>query len=173
MKENAADAKNDRKFMEWYDTMHNDPYERYREAPKGCRDTFFAVLAGLAIAMFLIFCVGCKSQAVPVTHDSVRVEFKHDSVYIFKHDSVFRDRWRAGDTVYVVTEKWQTLYRDQLKEIHDTIRTNEIRVQQVKYVPAYYKNTSTGFWLLLVVLLLIAGWKIGKYIIKIKTGGLL
>lgn len=159
--------------MEWYNTLHNDQEEYYREAPGGCRDTFFAVLIGLALAAFLIFCVGCKTQLQPVTRDSVRVEFRHDSVYVYKHDSVFRDRWRNGDTVYIVTEKWQTLYRDKLKEIHDTVSINEVQVQEVKYVPAYYKNTSAGFWVLLVVLLLILGVKAVKVYIKTKTGGLL
>lgn len=159
--------------MSWHENITNDPYEEYRPTPTGCRDVIIAVIVWIALCLFCIFGVGCKSQAVPSTRDSVRVEFHHDSVYVFKHDSVFRDRWRNGDTVFVVTEKWQTLYRDKLKEIHDTIRTNEVQVQQVKYVPAYYKNTSAGFWFLLALLLLFTGFKIVKYIIKIKTGGIL
>lgn len=160
--------------MSWHENIENDPYERYRESPNGCRDIAIVFFVIVALAIFCVFCTGCKSQAVPTnTRDSVRVEFKHDSVFIFKHDSVFRDRWSTGDTVYIVTEKWQTRYRDQYKEIHDTICANEVQVQQVKYVPEYYKNTSAGFWLLLVILLAVIGWKIGKYIIKIKTGGIL
>lgn len=159
--------------MSWHENITNDPYEEYRPTPTGCRDVIIAVLVWSVLCVFCVFCVGCKSQAVPSTRDSVRVEFHHDSVYVFKHDSVFRDRWRNGDTIFVTVEKWQTLYRDKLKEVHDTIRTNEVQVQQVKYVPAYYKNTSAGFWFLLALLLLFAGFKIGKYIIKIKTGGIL
>lgn len=160
--------------MSWHENIQNDPYAPYREEPSGCREEILVTIFAVAIFLFCIFCAGCKSQTLPASsRDSVRVEFRHDSVYVFKHDSVFRDRWRTGDTVFVVTEKWQTLYKDRTKEIHDTIRTNEIQVQQVKYVPAYYKNTSAGFWVLLVILLLVVGWKIGKYIIKIKTGGLL
>lgn len=159
--------------MGCHEHMHEDPYEQYREAPHGCRDILIVSAVMLSLLAFIVFCTGCKAQAVPVQRDSVRVEFRHDSVYVFKHDSVFRDRWRNGDTVFVTVEKWQTQYRDRLKEVHDTIRTNEVQVQQVKYVPAYYQNTSRGFWVLLVTLLLIVGWKIARKYIKIKTGGLL
>ena len=159
--------------MKWHENINNDPYGDGSSEPMGCRDTLLVTGGWLVLVLFLVFCVGCKSQAVPVQKDSVRVEFRHDSVYVYKHDSIFRDRWRSGDTTYIVTEKWQTRYKDKIVEVHDTIRTNEVQVQEVKYVPAYYRNTSTGFWILFAILLVIVGWRVARFIIKIKTGGLL
>ena len=118
--------------------------------------------------------IGCRTmQPIVQTRDSVRVEYRHDSVFFYQHDSIFRDRWRNGDTVFVTVEKWQTRWKDKLVEIHDTLRTNEVQVQEVKYVPNYYKRVSTGFWILLAVLVLIVGWKIAKIYFKIQSGGIL
>lgn len=157
--------------MSWHENIENDPYEEYMEEPHGCRDTLIAVLIWAALCVFCVFCVGCKSVPVPTnTRDSVMVEYKRDSIYVLKHDSIFRDRWRSGDTTYIVTEKWMTRYEDRVREVHDTLTNTEVQYIKEKYIPAYYKNTSSGFWVLLVLLLVIVGWKIARYIIKIKTG---
>ena len=117
---------------------------------------------------------GCKTtQPLTQTRDSVRVEFRHDSVYIWQHDSIFRDRWRAGDTVFVTVEKFKTLYKDKLVEVHDTISTTQTEQIAVKYVPNYYRRTSTGFWILLAVLIVLVGWKVAKIYFKIQSGGIL
>jgi hypothetical protein len=92
---------------------------------------------------------------------------------VFKHDSIFRDRWRAGDTVFVTVEKFKTLYRDKLVEVHDTITATQTEQVPVEVVPTYYKNTSRGFWVLMVILLLIVGWKVAKVYFKIQSGGIL
>ena len=145
------------------------------QQPTGCRDLFIGYAIGLALtALCCIFFSGCKTvQPIQQTRDSVRVEIRHDSVYVFKHDSVFRDRWRSGDTVFVTLTKFQTLYRDKLVEVHDTIATTQTEQVPVEVVPPYYKNTSRGFWVLLVILLLIVGWKVAKVYFKIQSGGIL
>lgn len=128
----------------------------------------------LCIVILAAMLMGCKTtQPIVQTRDSVRVEYRHDSVYIWQHDSIFRDRWRNGDTVFVTVEKWQTRWREKTVEIHDTLRTNEIQVQEVKYVPNYYKRVSTGFWVLLGVLVLIVGFWCVKIYLKIKSGGVI
>lgn len=157
--------------MEWHDNIGNDPYDEYREAPQGCGSVIVTGLCVAALVAFCLFCVGCKSVQVPTnTRDSIRTEYRHDSIYIFKHDSIFRDRWRKGDTTYIVTEKWMTQYKDRTKEVHDTIRTTELQYIKEAYVPAYYKNTSNGFWILLALLIALIGWKIIRKYIKLKTG---
>ena len=50
---------------------------------------------------------------------------------------------------------------------HDTTVIRE------KYVPQYYKSVSTGFWILLVILLAITAFGAYKLYLKIKTGGLI
>lgn len=157
--------------MSWqqYD---NDPYEEYRER-NGCSGA--AAAGAIMIIVIIMLCLnGCKAvQPIVQTRDSVRVETRYDSVYIFKHDSVFRDRWRNGDTVFVTVEKWRTQWRDKLVQVHDTITTTEHEEIAVEVVPTYYRNVSTGFWVLLVILLALVGWRIYKIYLKIKTGGVL
>ena len=89
--------------------------------------------------LFAVILTGCKVQKpIQQTRDSVRVEYHLDSVYVYKHDSVFRDRWRAGDTIYITTEKWRTQYRDKIVERHDTIASVQTEQVEVRYVPDYF-----------------------------------
>ena len=143
--------------------------------PQGCLHECLAYLVAIIVTVILCLCFhGCKTvQPIQQNRDSVRVEIRHDSVFVFKHDSIFRDRWRSGDTVFVTVEKFKTLYRDKLVEVHDTIATTQTEQVPVEVVPTYYKNTSRGFWVLLVILILLIGWKVAKVYFKIKSGGIL
>ena len=61
-------------------------------------------------------------------------------------------------------------------EIRDKIieeKSKEKEQVAVPYVPDYYKRTSTGFWVLLVILIIIVGFKAYKIYVKIQSGGLL
>ena len=142
--------------------------------PQGCLHECLAYLVAIIVTVILCLCFhGCKTvQPIQQTRDSIRVEIRHDSVFVFKHDSIFRDRWRSGDTVYVTVEKFKTLYRDKLVEVHDTIANTQTEQVAVKYVPDYYKRTSKGFWVLLVILILLIGWKVAKVYFKIQSGGM-
>ena len=144
-----------------------DCYDAYREPPKGCGTTIIGII-GIALIAAIFFFSGCKTvQPLTQTRDSVRVEVRHDSVYIYQHDSIYRDRWRAGDTVFVTVEKYKTLYRDKLIEVHDTITNTQTEQVAVRYVPDYYKRVSAGFWILLAILLAILAFKAYKLYIKI------
>lgn len=144
-----------------------DCYDTYREPPKGCGTTIIGII-GIALIAAIFFFSGCKTvQPLTQTRDSVRVEVRHDSVYVYQHDSIYRDRWRAGDTVFVTVEKYKTLYRDKLIEVHDTITNTQTEQVAVRYVPDYYKRVSAGFWILLVILLAILAFKAYKLYIKI------
>lgn len=144
-----------------------DCYDAYREPPQGCGTTIIGII-GIALIAAMFFFSGCKTvQPLTQTRDSVRVEVRHDSVYIFRHDSIFRDRWRAGDTVFVTVEKYKTLYRDKIIEVHDTITDTRTEQVAVRYVPDYYKRVSAGFWILLAILLAIIAFKAYKLYIKI------
>lgn len=144
-----------------------DCYDAYREPPQGCGTTIIGII-GIALIVAIFFFSGCKTvQPLTQTRDSVRVEVRHDSVYIFRHDSIYRDRWREGDTVFVTVEKYKTLYRDKLIEVHDTITNTQTEQVAVRYVPDYYKRVSAGFWILLVILLAILAFKAYKLYIKI------
>lgn len=127
------------------------------------------VLAILTALVMTIGMTGCKT-CVPIVEvrDSVRTEYKLDSVYVYKHDSVWRDRWRNGDTVFVVQEKYKTLYKDKIVEVHDTIRTNTEIVQERKVVPSFYKGCTIALWVLItcVILYIVARVLIRMYLHK-------
>ena len=144
-----------------------DCYDAYREPPKGCGTILIGII-GIALIAAMFFFSGCKTvQPLTQSRDSVRVEVRHDSVYVFQHDSIYRDRWRAGDTVFVTVEKYKTLYRDKLIEVHDTITDTRTEQVAVRYIPDYYKRVSAGFWILLAILLAILAFKAYKLYIKI------
>ena len=148
------------------------------ERRAGCFGNAIRYGVGLPLIGFLLWVlfgmVGCKTvKPIAQTRDSIRVEIRHDSVFIFKHDSIFRDRWRSGDTVFVTVEKFKTLYRDKLVEVHDTIATTQTDTIEVQVVPNYYRRVSTGFWILLVILLALTAFKAYKLYLRIQSGGIL
>lgn len=133
----------------------------------------WSVIGFATALLFAVMLTGCKVQKpIQQTRDSVRVEYRLDSVYVYKHDSVFRDRWRAGDTIYITTEKWRTQYRDKIVERHDTITSVQTEQVEVRYVPDYYRRVSRGFWVLLALAVVFVGFKAYKLYIKVQSGGL-
>lgn len=105
---------------------------------------------------------GCKSvQYVPfetVRTDSVYVDrYLRDSIY--QRDSVFINRWTAGDTVYQDKVVWKYVYRDKVK--YDTVailRSDSVRVPY----PIDRKHTKWE-----QIRLDVGGWAIGVVIITI------
>ncbi len=105
---------------------------------------------------------GCKSvQYVPmetVRTDSIYVDrYQRDSIY--QRDSVFVNRWTAGDTVYQDKVVWKYVYRDKVK--YDTVsilRSDSVRVPY----PVEHKLTKWE-----EVRLTVGGWAIAFIIIVI------
>lgn len=124
------------------------------------------IILGIALS-------SCRSQSIQCSHENdsivTKTEYKWDSVYIdryhtifqkgdtiYKTDSIFIDRWHKA-------EKADTVYIDKTETI----------VQPQPYVPDYNKNCTRGFWVLLAILILIiGGWSLRKYL-KLRTGGLI
>ena len=107
----------------------------------------------VVILFFLLFVTSCKTcKPIVEYRDSVRVEYKLDSTYVYVHDSIFRDRWRNGDTVFVQVEKYKTLFKDKIVQVHDTIRTSEKEVQQVEVVKPFYRGCTIALWVLVALL---------------------
>lgn len=117
------------------------------------------------ILLFAAMLIGCKVvKPIANTRDSVRVEYRLDSIYLYERDSVYVDRYAKNDTIWVTTTKWQTRYKDVIKEVHDTITTKQTETLQVRYVPAFYKNCTWGFWIFIILIVIrIALWLIKKY----------
>lgn len=105
---------------------------------------------------------GCKSvQYVPVETvrtDSVYVDhYLRDSIY--QRDSVFINRWTAGDTVYQDKVVWKYVYRDKVK--YDTVAILRSDTVRVPY-SVERKNTKWE-----QIRLDVGGWAIGVVIITI------
>lgn len=89
-------------------------------------------LWGIMTCILISILTGCKSvQFVPVETvktDSFYIDrFQRDSIY--QRDSVFVNRWTAGDTVYQDKVVWKYVYRDKVK--YDTVailRSDTVRV---------------------------------------------
>ena len=130
----------------------------------GCR-----VVGLLGLLACLVLC-GCKTvRYVPVETvrtDSVYVDrFMRDSVYV--RDSVWVNRWTAGDTVFVdkVSVKWR--YRDRWRR--DTLRilrydTVETPVPVERELGWWERARMKLFWPLVavVVVLVIAVWWLAR-----------
>lgn len=116
---------------------------------------------------------------------SIKALFKCDSAYnvvMFELVSMQGERIEASVNA---TKQGKNLAisldcrEDSLEqEIHlrDSIISttkNNTTVIREKYVPAYYKRVSAGFWVLLVILLIIVGFKIYKIYLKVQSGGIL
>lgn len=105
---------------------------------------------------------GCKSvQYVPmetVRTDSIYVDrYQRDSIY--QRDSVFVNRWTAGDTVYQDKVVWKYVYRDKIK--YDTVailRSDTLRVP-------YPVESRLSTWE--KIRLKVGGWAIGCMVITI------
>ena len=118
------------------------------------------------LLLFVICCfAGCKSQQMPTisnssdrSHDSIRTEYVHDSVYI--------DRWhkeiQKGDTFYIhdSIDRW----RDRYIRIYDSIDNSRIdtiykAVEIEKKGSAFLRNSGIVLWV--IIALIIAGMVIG------------
>lgn len=121
------------------------------------------------IAGILLFFVGCKTiDCIPETivKDSIRTEYKLDSIYLYEKDSVFIKE--KADTVFV--EKWKTRYKDVMKIERDTIyqenKVVEVKVEQ--YVPQYIKwFAGIGAFFVVFYLVKIGLWVYRKFVLHV------
>lgn len=117
---------------------------------------------GLLICTLISLLSGCKSvQYVPVETvrtDSVYIDrFQRDSIY--QRDSVFVNRWTAGDTVYQDKVVWKYVYRDKVK--YDTVAILSSDTVRVPYPVERRLSTWEQ------VRLNVGGWAIGCMVITI------
>ena len=119
-------------------------------------------LLGIMACILISMLTGCKSvQYVPVETvrtDSVYIDrFQRDSIY--QRDSIFVNRWTAGDTVYQDKVVWKYVYRDKVK--YDTVAILRSDTVRVPY-PVERRLTTWE-----QVRLNVGGWAIGAVIIFI------
>lgn len=122
--------------------------------------------------IILISLAGCKSvQYVPmetVRTDSIYVDrYQRDSIY--QRDSVFVNRWTAGDTIYQDKVVWKYVYRDKVK--YDTVailRSDTINVPypvECKLSKWEQLKLNVGGWaisIIIIIVLIIMGCMVYK-----------
>lgn len=117
------------------------------------------IIAATLVAIMLWFS-SCKTiDCIPETivRDSIRTEYKLDSIYLYEKDSVFIKE--KADTVFV--EKYITRYKDVMKIERDTIyqENKVVEVKEVKYIPAFVKVMA---WIGGALTLLLLIWVVLK-----------
>lgn len=124
----------------------------------------YALLAWLLLAMAFLTtsCKVCEPIVKTEYRDSVRTEYRRDSVRLV--DSVFVDRWRQGDTVFVTKMRDRYLYRDVLHTDTITIDNSKTETVQVRYVPPFYKCCTVALWIIIALCALYVAWRIFKAI---------
>ena len=129
-------------------------------------------LWGIMSCILISLLSGCKSvQYVPVETvrtDSVYIDrFQRDSIY--QRDSIFVNRWTAGDTVYQDKVVWKYVYRDKVK--YDTVAILSSDTVRVPYPVERRLSTweevrlNVGGWaiaLVVITILVVVGWAIYK-----------
>lgn len=132
-------------------------------------DFIIQTIAAALIAGMLIFFVGCKTiDCIPETivKDSIRTEYKLDSIYLYEKDSVFIKE--KADTVFV--EKYITRYKDVMKIERDTIyqenQVVEVKVEQ--YIPQYIKwFAGIGAFFVVFYIVKAGLWVYRKFVLKV------
>jgi hypothetical protein len=127
------------------------------------------IIHTILAAVVALMLSGCKAQdCIPETivKDSIRTEYKLDSIYLYEKDSVFIKE--KADTVFV--EKWRTRYKDVLKIERDTIyqenKVVEVKVEQ--YVPQYIKwFAGIGAFFVVFYLVKFGLWVYRKFTVKV------
>ena len=124
----------------------------------------YALLAWLLLAMAFLTtsCKVCEPIVKTEYRDRVRTEYRRDSVRLI--DSVFVDRWRANDTVFVNKTKYCYLYRDVLHNDTVIIDNSKTETVQVRYVPPFYKGCTVALWVIIALCVLYVAWRIFKAI---------
>ena len=132
------------------------------EQPNGCRDSFIGYAIGIAIAFLCcVFFSGCKTQTV-VTVPEIHKEYVHDT--LTKVDSVYQYHYikEKGDTVWRIDSvfAYRVIYKSVVENHVDSV-PYPVEVQvPVRYRNGYDKFTSWFFWIVVVLVLLWAAYKI-------------
>lgn len=123
---------------------------------------YIYLLFAFVLAILCTSCKVCEPIIKTEYRDSVRTEYRRDSIRLI--DSVFVDRWRSGDTVFVTKFRDRYLYRDVLHTDTITIDNSKTETVQVKYVPPFYKGCTIALWCFVVILLIFIALRIVKAI---------
>ena len=135
-------------------------------------DVIRIIALALCALLFAWMLQSCKTQdCIPETivRDSIRVEQRLDSIYLYEKDSIFIKE--KADTVFV--EKWKTRYKDVLKIERDTIIQDKVvvEVKEIEVEKPIAGITKWFSWIgaAFAVFYLVKGglWVYRKFVLKV------
>lgn len=129
------------------------------------------IFTAFVAMLFLFFgCGHTKVVTMPEIHrndnDSIRTEYKHDSIYIDRVHNVFvkGDTVRIHDSIYI--EKWRDRFiHDSIVKVKSDSIPYPVEVEiPVAYKSVYTKFTSWFFWIMLAIGIGCGLWKLADYV---------
>ena len=120
-------------------------------------------------AVVTLMLSGCKSiGCIPETivRDSIRVEQRLDSIYLYEMDSIYIKE--KADTIFV--NKYVTRYKDVLKIERDTIWKDNtiVQVKVERYIPQWVKwFAGIGAFFIVFYLVKIGLWVYRRFVLKV------
>lgn len=111
----------------------------------------------IAVALLLSGCRAVRTEVVTEVRTVDKIKIAHDSVYLY--DSVFVDRWRAGETIYFDRNTIRYKYINRVRV--DTLIKRDSLPYPVEVVKYKTKRDYTAWWF--VVILLGALWASIKF----------
>ena len=131
------------------------------------RDTTIVTQADSASISALLRCDSAYNvildELVTMQGDRIEAEVKMDKMELLHAGAMLLTMECHEDSLLQLIQLKDSIIR--------TTQTNTTVVTE-KYVPSYYKNCTTGFWILLAVLLIISAWYAAKLYFRIQSGGL-
>ena len=90
------------------------------------------------IVLFSTIIVSCSTQKhvehSNVDNDSRKIEYVHDTLTNFVHDSIYQEVIKAGDTVFFTKYVERTRWREKIVERTDTVTEYKMRTERVETI---------------------------------------
>lgn len=125
---------------------------------------FIRLVVGAILLLLLSWMVSaCRSQQ-PIVVTQYHDRWQHDTITI--RDSIYRSHTvqQRGDTIFVHDTIYDFKFRDKEVEVrvHDSVPYPVEVPKPYRQRNGYDKATARGFWVLLVLLILIVAWWVTK-----------
>lgn len=110
------------------------------------------------IILYMLLLCGCgvtKTIEVPVENTHTEYITRSDSLIV--RDSIFIDRYRENDTVYLTKDKYHYIYKVKSDTIFRTDTLSQVVEVEVDrpYVPEYFKKINVMFWILISLIVIV------------------
>lgn len=114
----------------------------------------------IILTVFLSSCSTIRYVEVP----KVKVEYRSLVDTTIIHDSIYVERGHVRDTFFLTKYKYkyiERIHRDTLNRVDTISVIKEVKVPE-RYIPEYYRKIHMSFWILVVIVTLVTGFRIWK-----------